>query len=84
MHHSFEEVDGAGPQQFLLNSIMPYALNMDLMISLKLSVVQYIINNWQLKTDTEYRIKHLLNALKKILEDDEAAMPAITDSLSEY
>lgn len=79
MHSSFEEVDGAnGPQQFLLNSIMPYASNMDLMVSLRLSVVQNIINKWQLKTDTEYRIKHLLNSLKKILEDDEGVMPAIT------
>lgn len=79
MHNSFEEVDGAnGPQQFLINSIMPYASNMDLMVSLRLSVVQNIINKWQLKTDTEYRIKHLLNVLKKILEDDEDVMPAIT------
>ena len=31
IQNSFEEVDGVnGPQQFLLNSVMPYASNMDL------------------------------------------------------
>lgn len=79
MQNSFEEVDGAnGPQQFLLNSVMPYASNMDIMVNVRLSVVENIIKKWQLKADTGYRIKHLMNSLKKILENDEDVMPAIT------
>jgi len=50
MQNSFGDVDGIdGPQQFLLKSIMPYSSNMDLMVSLRLSVIQNIINKWQLR-----------------------------------
>jgi len=82
MKNSSEEVDGVnGPQQFLLNSVMPYASNIDLMVNTRLSVVKNIIEEWELQSDTEYRINNLMKALKSILEDDEDVMPTIAPNI---
>lgn len=82
MKNSSEEVDGVnGPQQFLLNSVMPYASNIDLMVNTRLSVVKNIIEEWELQSDTEYRINNLMKALKSILEDDEDVMPSIAPNI---
>lgn len=58
MLNSFEDVDGTnGPQQFLINSLMPYASDMDLMVNLRLQVVENVIDEWCLleqdDTDTK-------------------------------
>ena len=51
MHNSFEEVDGPnGPQQFLLSSIMKYSSDVNFMISVRLRVLENIINDWGLET----------------------------------
>ncbi|MDD3594862.1 hypothetical protein [Sulfuricurvum sp.] len=50
MNNSFDEVDGEnGPQQFL-NTLLISQLqhNMDLMISLKLKIVDHLMRHWQL------------------------------------
>jgi Leucine-rich repeat (LRR) protein len=53
MQKSFEEVDGPdGPQQFLRSSVMQYSSDMDFMINLRLQIVENIINDWGLKTQS--------------------------------
>lgn len=83
MQNSFEEVDGNnGPQQFLLFSVMPYASDMDFMINLRLEVVKNIINEFSLTNQDDVRVEKLMQSLKKILEDDEDVMPALTANVA--
>ena len=82
MHNSFEEVDGAnGPQQHLLSSVMPYSSDMDFMVSLRLQVVENIINEWRLTSQSDDRTDSLLQSLRDILENDEDVMPDLTSNI---
>jgi len=48
MNNSFKEVDSVnGPQQFLLNSCMSLG-NMDLMVKIRIEVVDYIMRKWKI------------------------------------
>ncbi len=83
MQNSFEEVDGNnGPQQFLLSSVMPYASDMDFMVNLRLEVVKNIINEFSLTNQADVRVEKLMQSLKKLLEDDEDVMPALTANVA--
>ena len=82
MEYSFEEVDGPnGPQQFVTMSLSPYVSNMELMVNIRLGIIKNIIEEWELKTDTEIRAKHLQALLKNILENDSDVMPIITPNI---
>ena len=50
MNLSYHDVDGKdGPQQFLLNALLPYSSNVDLMVSLRLEIVKKLINVYNIR-----------------------------------
>ncbi len=82
MQNSYESIDGVnGPQQYLLKSIFEFSDDVDFMVKLRIQVVKNIIDEWELKNNTEIRIDNLMNSLKNILIDDASVIPALTPNI---